>query len=154
MKARFAFTLEIDVESYARSEGIDTRRVRIDAFAYVTSALYDLAGIADTDARLRWYVRNRKTLEDGAPARLPRGAPMKLHLETTIIADRQGYSEWAEVPACEARRDLIAYITHEIPWLPVLANARVRVLWQSRPARGYHRVAPWPARRREPEFGG
>ena len=33
VKARSAFTLEIDVERYARAEGIDFHRVRADAFA-------------------------------------------------------------------------------------------------------------------------
>ena len=64
MKIRMVATVEVSPDSWCRWAGIDEDRVRADVIEYFTDACAWLPGIADTDAVVRWKIKDP-----------PRGAP-------------------------------------------------------------------------------
>ena len=120
---------------------------------YVSAALPDLPGMANTDARVRWHSRRRTARHGSRPRADTSRGTVRLRLEFTIAADRAEYAAWSLVAQNDARSDLIAYVTSEMENLPALANAKVRVRWSNRNHRRYWRDLrrdPWP--RDRPEY--
>lgn len=137
LKAAFAFTVVLEPERYAGYYGCELTRVRSDAIETLQWSVADLPGLCNLGAGLRWHAPGGKSLTPDRRVRVPRLPTLRIYYDLTVEVDRDAYARWAQVPRCQVRTDLAAYMTSEIPALCCLNGYGAKVRW-------HHPAAPVP----------